>query len=265
MKLVAFIIVLATRLRDQAGTNCASLEFGRTAKYPRNCAFIPTNRANHATHRNTDKEKCLSGALPYREYLPTDRSSVAIFASPHSGRHYSPDFVRQSQLGMRELRSTEDAFVDDLFGCAPAFGAPLLCATMPRAFVDLNRGIEELDPVLHDGHLAAEPTTFVRTGLGVIPRVVRDGRAIYAGTLCRAEVEGRIGKYYRPYHSRLGALIEETHRIFGKVILFDCHSMPHDSIKSIRGKNGKIPEVVLGNRFGKACDRTIMDSVEEGV
>jgi len=36
------------------------------------------------------------------------------------------------------IRSSEDAFVDRLFDMAPALGAPLLLARLPRAYIDLT-------------------------------------------------------------------------------------------------------------------------------
>ena len=59
---------------------------------------------------------------------PATLASPLIFASPHSGRRYSGDFLRMTQLDQQALRQSEDCYVDLLFGAAPAFGAPLLRA-----------------------------------------------------------------------------------------------------------------------------------------
>ena len=56
-----------------------------------------------------------------------------MFASPHSGALYSPDFIAATRLDPITLRRSEDSFVDELFADAPAHGAPLLSATFPRA------------------------------------------------------------------------------------------------------------------------------------
>ena len=88
---------------------------------------------------------------PFTLFEPVQRSSCVVFAAPHSGRHYAPDFLAQSVLDSRAIRASEDAFVDQLFAPAVQFGAPLLVANAPRAFVDLNRGCDELDPAVIEG------------------------------------------------------------------------------------------------------------------
>ena len=62
-----------------------------------------------------------------------------VFSSPHSGRDYPEHFLARSVLDARVIRSSEDAYVDELFAAAPAHGAPLLLARVPRAYLDLNR------------------------------------------------------------------------------------------------------------------------------
>ena len=70
---------------------------------------------------------------------PVVQSLPLVLASPHSGAEYPADFLAASQLDPLALRRSEDSFVDELFASAPDFGAPLVRATFPRAFVD-NRG-----------------------------------------------------------------------------------------------------------------------------
>ena len=114
--------------------------------------------------------------VPYQLCLPDERSTSVVFASPHSGRNYSWSFLRKTQLDELAIRTSEDAFVDRLFEDAPLFGAPFLAATTPRAYVDLNRSSEELDPALIQGAARHAHNPRVASGLGVIPRVVAGGR-----------------------------------------------------------------------------------------
>ena len=79
-----------------------------------------------------------------------------------------------------------------LFDMAPEMGAPLLAARVPRAFIDLNRAADELDPAVIEGIARAPHNPRISSGLGVIPRVVAGGRAIYRGKLPLAEAEARI-------------------------------------------------------------------------
>lgn len=198
----------------------------------------------------------------YELRSPEMRTTPLVLASPHSGRDYPRRFRRASVLGELALRSSEDAFVDELFAAAPELGAPLLCAKAPRAFVDVNRGPDELDPALIAG-VGRRPTNArVAAGLGVIPRVVAGGRAIYRGKIPRAEAEARIRDYWHPWHARLGRLLAESRALFGEAILLDCHSMPHEALEQLCASEPRKPEVVLGDRFGASAAPEMMARVE---
>lgn len=194
--------------------------------------------------------------------LPDRRLSCVVFASPHSGRRYTWRFLRQSRLDEVAIRSSEDAFVDQLFDAAPEFGAPLLCAAMPRAFVDLNRSPDELDPALIAGAQRRGQNPRVASGLGVIPRVVSNGRAIYAGKLSMSEARDRIERFWRPYHAALQQQLDEAHRHFGQAILVDCHSMPHEAMDGVARRGVGSPQIVLGDRFGAAAAGEVVDRIE---
>jgi N-formylglutamate deformylase len=198
----------------------------------------------------------------YHLIYPERRTTSVVFASPHSGRDYPWTFLRRTTLDEHSVRSSEDAFVDQLFDSAPQVGAPLIIAGAPRAFVDLNRNEDELDPALIEGvsHLGHNPR--VASGLGVIPRVVANGQAIYSGKLSRAEATYRIETYWRPYHIALQGQLDQAHLMFGQAILIDCHSMPHEAMDSVTRRGMRRPEIVLGDRFGAAADGGIVDRIE---
>ncbi len=190
---------------------------------------------------------------PYRLSEPTGVSGAAVFSSPHSGRAYPEAFVRRARLGPTELRASEDAFVDRLFAAAPAHGAPLLAATAPRAYVDLNRAPDELDPAVIEGVRATGLNPRVAAGLGVIPRVVAEGAAIYAGKITRAEAADRLARCHAPYHEALAGLMRRARARWGVAVLYDCHSMPTDALKAAPRVRGRRPEIVLGDRFGSSA------------
>ena len=190
---------------------------------------------------------------PYHLSNPDELRSAVVFASPHSGSDYTADFLTQSLLNEKTIRSSEDAFVDLLFDAVPDFGSPLLKAAAPRAFVDLNRSADELDPALISGARRHGYNPRVASGLGVIPRVVANGRAIYSGKISMAEATHRLDAFWRPYHAALQQLLDNAHAHFGQAILIDCHSMPHEAIDGVAKSSGKRPEIVLGDRFGAAA------------
>ncbi len=190
-----------------------------------------------------------------------DRSCV-VFASPHSGRDYPWSFLRTTVLDEHAIRSSEDAFVDQLFDCAPKFGAAFIKAGAPRAFVDLNRSYDELDPALIEGVRRQGHNPRIASGLGVIPRVVANGRAIYRGKMSREDAMLRIERYWRPYHDMLQALLDNAHKRHGQAVLIDCHSMPHEAMNGVARGGMKRPDVVLGDRFGAAASGDVVDRIE---
>ena len=200
--------------------------------------------------------------VAYEVLHPERRTSCVVFASPHSGRDYPRTFVRTTLLDERTIRSSEDAFVDQLFETAPRFGAPLLKAGAPRAFVDLNRSADELDPALIEGVRRQGHNPRVASGLGVIPRVVANGRSIYRGKLPMSEAERRIALYWQPYHQMLQKLLDGAHQAHGQAVLIDCHSMPHEAMDGIARSGVRRPDVVLGDRFGAAASGQVVDMVE---
>lgn len=198
----------------------------------------------------------------YHVKYPEKHRSCVVFASPHSGRNYGDSFLQRSVLDRRAIRSSEDAFVDRLFEAASQHGAMLLCADVPRAFVDLNRSTDELDPALIQGVRRQGHNPRVASGLGVIPRVVANGRAIYRGKLTLTEAQARIDDYWIPYHNMLQLLLDRTHRRHGQSVLIDCHSMPHEAIDGMARGGMPAPHIVLGDRFGATCGADIVDQIE---
>ncbi len=199
----------------------------------------------------------------FRLDLPREITSCVTVASPHSGRHYPTAFLRASVLDERTIRSSEDAYIDRLAAAAPALGAPLLAAEWPRAYLDLNRAADELDPGVIDGVGRAVQTPRINSGLGVIPRVVANGRAIYRGKLTRAEAEARIAQIWQPYHGELERLLRNAREEFGQAVLIDMHSMPHEALDSVARPGTPRPEVVLGDRFGASAGTEIVDVLEQ--
>lgn len=198
----------------------------------------------------------------YNLLMPDIRTTSVVFASPHSGRDYPWSFVRRTVLDERTLRSSEDAFVDRLFDAAPRHGAPFLTAIAPRAWIDVNRSAEELDPALIDGVKKSAHNPRVSSGLGVVPRVVANGRAIYRGKIPLEEATARIEEFWKPWHQALSTLMDDSETLFGEAILIDCHSMPHEAIESIGNSRGNRPEIVLGDRFGAAAASDVVDRIE---
>jgi N-formylglutamate amidohydrolase len=202
---------------------------------------------------------------PIEVLAPAELTSPFIFASPHSGRRYPADLLRITRLDRQALRQSEDSYVDLIFDAAPTFGAPLIRALFPRAYVDVNRSRHELDPRMFADGLpksADARSNRVLAGLGVIPRIVADGQDIYGKKLNYFDARRRIAACYEPYHQALAELIAAARRKFGCAVLIDCHSMPSAGGAPFREGDKRI-DFVLGDRFGASCAPSLVSLVEQ--
>jgi len=214
---------------------------------------------------------------PYDEDLPRAQATPFVFSSPHSGRHYPERLLRLSRLDFDDLRRSEDFFVDLLFEHAPVAGSPLLKATYPRVYIDLNREPYELDPNMFEDKLppyAVRDSERVYAGFGAIPRVVAVDLDIYRTRLLFTREQNRIENIHKPYHRRLRDLLEKTTALFGWAALIDCHSMPSNRSTSMvslgrrftlkdRRKEPFNPDIVLGDRYGASCSPELTGYFEE--
>ena len=218
----------------------------------------------HRAFVATETDDNRSPVPPWQLLAPAKQTAPVVFASPHSGRDYPPEFIAASRLNVVSLRGSEDAFIDEIFAAAPDFGAPLLCARFPRAYVDANREAFELDPAMFTDPLPDYVNTRsprIAAGLGTIARVVTDGEDIYHEPLRFEDALGRIEALYRPYHKALQGLLQATQERFGGCLLVDCHSMPSGQLAPElgAGDGNKPADIVLGDCFGTSSAPAVTD------
>ena len=213
--------------------------------------------------------------MPKSQLRGSRKRSPFVFASPHSGRFYPERLRSLSSLSEHTLRRSEDAYVDILFEPVSELGIPFLAANYPRVYVDLNRSALELDARMFSDALPKEADTDndrVLAGFGVIPRVVTADQCIYETPLNYREERRRISDIYAPYHGQLAQLIGRAKMNCGWAVLIDCHSMP--SLKSPAALSfgakflresifPKDPDIVLGDRFGRSCAPSLIDTLEK--
>ncbi len=195
---------------------------------------------------------------------PDEPVCPVVFSSPHSGRLYPAEMMALARLDERAIRQSEDAFVDDLIAPAVDHGVTLVLAGYARAYVDVNREPDEIDPLMFEGGGAdgAGRTARVAAGLGCIPRVVAQGREIYRGKLPADEAQRRLARVWRPYHVILDARLTRTRARFGRSILIDWHSMPTGAASAGGVRGGRAPDIVLGDRFGRSCAAALTGAVQ---
>lgn len=188
-------------------------------------------------------------------------AAPVVFASPHSGAFYPAVFEVSLAVPLIDLRRTEDAFIDELFSCVPGKNLALVAANYGRCYVDVNRDARELDGDMFAERLPREDNVIsarVRAGLGCLPRVGASGRNIYRDLLHPDEGAFRLDHVHEGYHDTLESEFERLQQDWSDVVLIDCHSMP-----SVQPGRSRLPDIVLGDRFGSSCNGGLTTNVEQ--
>ena len=204
---------------------------------------------------------CAGITTPFDIDAPVRLGVPLVVSSPHSGRDYPVAFLAASRLNLRELRRSEDSFVEMLFSDAPDIGAHLLAARFPRAYVDANREPFELDPDMFDTPLpdyVDVTSKRAAAGLGTIARIVAADVEIYRERLSFVEVEHRIEALYMPFRKALWRLMETTQQHFGCAVLLDCHSMPSNALD-------RRVDIVLGDLHGTSAHADLVCAARESL
>ncbi|GHF11164.1 N-formylglutamate amidohydrolase [Kordiimonas sediminis] len=227
--------------------------------------FAPT-----ALHNDPQAEDTVD---PYIVRQSVNSITPFLFTVPHSGRHYPARLLSRSALGAHDLRRSEDAFVDLLLEDIPSLGGQMIISRYARAYVDLNRAADELDPTMFHPPLdekTSNRTIRVRGGLGVIPAIVAQGIHIYDDPLPAREADYRLNEIYQPYHSMVDTTLQSLKSKFGKAYLIDCHSMPSEATAKRKsrdtwspiGRARSGPDIVLGDAWGESCSHRLSTIAE---
>jgi N-formylglutamate amidohydrolase len=199
-----------------------------------------------------------SGGVPAFTLARREASPVPILiAVPHAGRHYPPRLVERMRAPRHAALKLEDRYVDRLAeAVARETEAALLVAHAPRAMIDLNRAIQDMDwDMVRTGPPAGHPRLRIgrraRSGLGLVPRRLPEIGELWTERMEASELDARIDGIHRPYHEALDETLRALRERWGAALLIDLHSMPP---LGRRGASEGAPDFVIGDRFGASCD-----------
>lgn len=202
------------------------------------------------------------GAPAYTLMTPQPSAVPILIAVPHAGRAYPGSLLeRMRNPGFAALK-LEDRYVDRLAErVAAQTGAALLVAHAPRAMIDLNRAIEDIDWEMFargkpDNVGSYTPGLRARSGLGLIPRRLPGFGELWKRRHDEADLAARIGGIHDPYHATLDQALADLRDRWGAALLLDLHSMPPLGFHG----SAAAPEFVLGDRFGASCHGGLMSS-----
>ena len=185
--------------------------------------------------------------LPYETFVPTRGQIPIIISAPHVGTEL-PLHVKDilnPELAL-QLPDT-DWFVDKLYDFSKDIGAVLIRARYSRYVIDLNRPVE--GPSLY---------TDARRQTEFIPSTSFSGIPLYPEgyVLDDEEKKKRIELYYKPYYEELHAHINRALSLFGRVLLWDGHSIIRQ-VPSIQAE--PFPDLMLGDRDGQTADPKLIE------
>lgn len=166
---------------------------------------------------------------------PTATKVPVIISVPHAGTYIPEDIRSKMNPELPKQLDDTDWFIDKLYGFATELGITIIGANFSRWVVDLNRNPEN-QPLYNDGRVITDVVTITDF----------NGNKIYIDDYIpnQEEITRRVELYHKPYQEKLNELLNETKNEFGKVLLFDAHSI-RKSVPGIRSED--FPDLILGD------------------
>lgn len=179
---------------------------------------------------------------PFYIIEPSGKKSPFILSVPHCGTEFPAELKAHYLPDMMAAPDDTDWYVNKLYEFASELGITLIHARYSRWVIDLNRDPKS-KPLYDDGRIIT----------ALCPTSDFFGKPIYKSKELepdQAEIERRLQHYYFPYYEKLETLLQERKKDFGKVILWDAHSIRH-YVPTIRKE--VFPDMILGDNDEKTA------------
>jgi len=173
---------------------------------------------------------------PFEVHYPSGKRIPILVSIPHCGTLFPEELINEYKPGFIHAPDDTDWFVNQLYDFAPAMGITMITSVYSRWVVDLNRDPQN-KPLYTDGRIITSlcpATNFLGEPLYV------DNRK----SVNEQDVSRRLDNYYWPYHNELTRLISALKSEFGKVMIWDAHSI-RQVVRTIRKQ--KFPDLILGD------------------
>lgn len=190
----------------------------------------------------------------YRLVEPTSPRVPIVLSIPHCGTSFPEDIRDEYVPELIEDPDDTDWFLDRLYGFAPSLGITVISAVMHRWVIDLNRDPES-KPLYNDGRIIT----------ALCPVTTFSGEPLYRDKRMSVEpkeVQRRKELYFYPYHQMLQRLLSDLKSQFGRVLLWDCHSI-RQLVPTIQRE--RFPDIILGSADGKSAHPLITANALENL
>lgn len=193
---------------------------------------------------------------PYVIIEPRAAVVPIIVSVPHCGVDF-PAEVRDDYIPeKRDQPDDTDWYVHDLYDFVSELGITMIHARYSRWVIDLNRDPESL-PLYDDGRIITGLTSTTDFFGEKIYKERKDPN--------HEEVDRRLEQYYWPYYQKVQELLDARKQQFGKVLLWDAHSIRR-LVPTIREE--PFPDLILGDNENATADpkliQTALDSLSQG-
>ena len=163
-----------------------------------------------------------------------------LITIPHGGQDTPPELKNMVALNNDDMLADGDAFTTDIYDIPEKYTA-CIKTNIARAFIDMNRPMDQLPPDFPDG---------------IIKSMTCYKKSVYLPEKQPSPslVSQLIRNYYLPFHQKIQKTIQQKNILIG----LDCHSMAGTS-PPISSKPGiSRPKICLSNNFGKSCNHEII-------
>lgn len=176
---------------------------------------------------------------PFHVTSPASAKVPIVVSVPHCGSVFPDELKGEFKEDLIRFPDDTDWYVEKLYDFVPEMGITMISAVYSRWVIDLNRDPES-KPLYSDGRIIT----------GLCPVTTFTGEKLYLDERDQVGAEDksmRLAKYFQPYHDKLNSMLDETVSTFGKVLLWDCHSIRQE-VPTIHPK--KFPDLILGDNDG---------------
>ena len=191
---------------------------------------------------------------PFFIVEPRTGKVPVILSVPHSGVEFPEELKSHYRPEMAAQPDDTDWFVHDLYDFAPELGVTVIHARFSRWVIDLNRDSES-KPLYNDGRIITGLTTstdFFGNEIYTDKKYVPND----------AETTRRLKNYYEPYYRKIENLLEERINEFGRVLLWDAHSIRR-FVPTIRSE--PFPDLILGDNDEQSAGKEIINIALNGL
>ena len=159
-----------------------------------------------------------------------------LISIPHGGENAPLELEGRTCITPQDLFEDGDACTREIYGIKNYVTA-IVDTPIARAFVDLNRNVDDRPPKNPDG---------------IIKTMTCHGKPIYHSDKHPDESLGitLIKSYYQPYHDKIQNLLANSKEI---QICLDCHTMEAVGPKIARDFGHERPLICLGTNHHKSC------------